>query len=206
MNNRRGIFYLIVFGGILLLGAGCAATGSLDVDYSAVSQLSNTGNLEVDVICNSAEEEKERANIEQAVVSHLQKLGVFKNVYGQANSTGYNSDVRLEVTVTSIKRVSKSARWWLGSMAGRGKIEASIDIFDLHTKMKVARAKVFGETSGGTAFAGTTGEAIDKLAESIEGIFRNKVFSTPVDTGSEVKNAVPSMQTLKAVNENMPQN
>lgn len=169
----------LIFAGLICLMALCSgcsnASSSLKVDYSGIEQLSNTGNLEIVVICKASKAKKEKLNIEKAVLSEMQKLGMFKSVYAADSAGNYTSDLRMEITVTAIKRVSASARFLVGAMAGQGKVEANIDLFDLTVKKQILWAKVSGATSTGSAFAGTTQEAINQLAEAIGKIFQEKI-------------------------------
>jgi Domain of unknown function (DUF4410) len=171
---QKSIFILLVC--LITLCSGCStASSSLKVDYSGIEQLSNTGNMEIVVICKSLKAEKEKSNIEKAVLLQMQKLGVFKNVYTADSGANYTSDLRMEITVTAIKPVSASARFLVGAMAGQGKVEANIDLFDLSVKKQILWAKVSGVTSTGSALAGTTQEAINQLAEAIGKIFQEKM-------------------------------
>lgn len=164
--------FILVF---LTLNSGCSTAGnSLKVDYSGIASLSDTANLQVAVICKAPKAEKEKSKIEDSVIARIKKMGIFNNVYTVQAIPETDLDLRLEITVTAFKPVSKSARFWIGAMAGKGKIEATIDIYNLVSNRKIARASVSGSTSSGSALAGTTQEAIDKLADAIVGIFKEK--------------------------------
>ncbi|MFH1061492.1 MAG: DUF4410 domain-containing protein [Candidatus Omnitrophota bacterium] len=203
----RKIRKKVIFAGLITLialSAGCSTANSLlNVDYSGISQLTNTGNLEIVVICKSPKANKEKLKIENAVVKNLQNLGLFKNVYGTREGSNFTSDLRLEVTVTAIKPVSKSARFLIGAMAGQGKIEATIDLFDLVANKQVVWAKVAGTTSTGSALAGTTEEAINKLAEAIAKIFQEKAGkNSSLNQGEAKVQPVP----ITDLGENAPMN
>ncbi len=190
----------------LLFCAGCAATaaGSLKVDYQSAATLSNVGNLEVDVRCETPAAEPEKSKIIDAVVMRLRNLAVFKKVYSAEQASPEDiADLKLNVRVTNIKRVTKASRLWFGSMAGQGRIKANIELFDLLANIKVRQATVEGVTSIGTAFSGSTEEAIDKLAEAIAEYFQanllNNVSVKAAGTGSGVPLPAASIGGDKAV-------
>ncbi|MBU1045249.1 MAG: DUF4410 domain-containing protein [Candidatus Omnitrophica bacterium] len=200
---KQVIFICLII--LIPLIAGCSTpSNSLKVDYSDISKLSSAGNLEVVVICKAKTAEKEIVKIGDAVVSQLKNIGVFKNVYGVQSNGRMTSDLRLEVTITALKPVSKSARFLIGALAGQGKIEARIDLLDLAAKRQVVWANVSGSTSTGSALAGTTEEAIDQLAAAIAKIFQEKVLKQTVVKDSDKACVQPFL--IKELGENLPAN
>ncbi len=203
MRTFLNKFYVAILIMSLLSIAGCAASagGTLKVDYPSAANLSNVGNLEVIVRCETSQAEKEKGPIETAVVMRLRNLAVFKKVYLAPGSAGETPDLRLTVVVTNIKRVTKASRLWFGSMAGQGKIKANIELYDLQSNLKVRQATVEGVTSNGTVFSGSTDEAIDKLAEAIANYFQENLLKDVSAQGTGTSAPLPAVspQADKAV-------
>ena len=182
-------FYAIA--GMFLL-SGCASSGACIVDYTSGVKATNADNLLIEVTCQDPQAEQEKLKIENALVWKLGELSAFKNIYLSSPTSLQPADIKLNVIITRIKRISKSTRFWLGSTAGRGRITADIEVFDLLANRKIIQAKVEGVTSSGTVMSGTTEEAINELAKSISSFLKENILQGVAAQG---ENAVPEISS-----------
>ncbi len=161
---------------ILILGfviSGCAASSMLVVHKPISVQLSNYKNLVVNVDTVVANSDKERTFVETLLISKLKESGAFEKIYSEKIDSLNNADIKLDVIIKELKKVSNSARIMVGALAGRGKITADIKLSDVKENNIISEATVEGITSGGSVMAGTTEQAIDKLVEEIIKFFQN---------------------------------
>jgi len=69
--------------------------------------------------------------------------------------------------VTDVRGVSGLSRFLFGAMAGRASIRADVQLVELATGEKIGAFSIEGKSSGGTVFAGTTSQALEKTGEGV---------------------------------------
>jgi hypothetical protein len=102
-----------------------------------------------------------------AVARRLRESGRFAEVEVRREGDAAIDDVILLCEVTDIKRVTSEMRVMLGALVGRGWIRTHVRLRRHGSSTVLADADVEGFSSGGSVFAGTTGQAIEEAAKTI---------------------------------------
>ncbi len=103
-----------------------------------------------------------------ALAQKLRASGRFTSVTVRRDGAdGKEDDLLIQYEVTGIKRVSSEMRALFGAFMGRGWIQAHVRLRRGDDGTTLGEADIEGFSSGGTAFAGTTGQAIDKAADAM---------------------------------------
>jgi hypothetical protein len=85
------------------------------------------------------------------------------------------ADLRLRARITELNKVGTTSRLLLGGLAGRGKVVVVSELLDTRSGQNIGSFNAEGQSSGGSAFAGTTEQAIERAAEQIvEFVVRNR--------------------------------
>jgi hypothetical protein len=77
------------------------------------------------------------------------------------------SGITINADITEIRKVSKSKRLWEGAVAGRARIRVHVTVCDFNSGAQIETFETEGESSGGSALAGTTDEAIARAAGEV---------------------------------------
>jgi hypothetical protein len=149
---------------VLLTLVGCASSGvvrnaspinkPVSLDFALVQTSSSLGGLE-----------HEKRLLNDSIISGLRETGYFGSVSDDKTAAS-GGGIQIKADIKEIKRVSDTARLWVGSMAGRARILVGVTVTDLDAGNQIETFEVEGE-SGGSAEAGTTDEAIQRAAEQI---------------------------------------
>lgn len=103
-----------------------------------------------------------------ALAQKLRESGRFTTVTVRRDGTeGKEDDLLIQYEVTGIKRLSSEMRALFGAFVGRGWIQAHVRLRRADDGTTLGEADIEGFSSGGTAFAGTTGQAIEKAADAM---------------------------------------
>jgi hypothetical protein len=148
--------------------AGCVSSGWI---HNA-SPITATKPFELDLILVKATSAlpdlaAEKKLLNDAIASGLRDTQMFQAVSGSRGELGPGSGIMVEARIINIKKVSRNKRLWAGAMAGRARIWVAVTVSDLNTGGQLETFETGGESSGGSALAGTTGEAIDRAAEGV---------------------------------------
>jgi hypothetical protein len=149
--------------------AGCVSSGSVhnaspitakpfDLDLILVKCTSSLKDLAV-----------ESQVLNDKTVSGLRDSQMFKEVAANQADLGVGSGITINAQIVEIIKVSKNKRLWAGAMAGRAKIRIQVRVSDLNSGHQIETFEAAGESSGGSALAGTTDEAIERAADEIVG-------------------------------------
>jgi hypothetical protein len=161
-------FITVFIIGSMLLMTGCASTGSLQVQKPMTASLGSYKILAVDVLAQSAvSEEDMEKELAGMIVVKLREKNLFEKVYSTRATVEKTFDLKLVVNLTSVTKVGSNARVWLGAFAGQGVLEGDVQIIDGKSSQVLAKATVQGTTSAGTAFSGTTSQAVERMAEQV---------------------------------------
>lgn len=164
---KRIIYFTLLLLGLSAL-AGCASSGLVrnaspitakqpfDLDLILVKTSSSPGGLAA-----------EQALLNDALVSDLRDTQLFKQVSGNRAELGSGSGITIDADITAIKKVSKDERLWAGALAGRARVWIRVRVTDLNSGSQIETFEAEGESSGGSALAGTTGEAIERVAGEV---------------------------------------
>jgi hypothetical protein len=109
----------------------------------------------------------EIVQLEASTIAKLREKGLFDKVISGSSSPDARADLRVNAKIIQLKRVSPGARVMVGAMAGRAGVDVEVELYDLKENKSIGTFTVQGRSSGGTAFAGTTPQAVERAAEQI---------------------------------------
>ena len=148
--------------------AGCVSSGSV---HNA-SAITATKPFDLDLILvktssSFSDVGAEKQALNDAIVSGLKDAHLFKAVGQDRLELGSGSGITIDADIKKIKKVSKNKRSWAGATAGRARILVAVTISDLNSGKQIQTFEAAGQSSGGSALAGTTDEAIERAAEGV---------------------------------------
>ena len=155
---------------VLLALVGCASSGLV----RNASPITAKKPFDLDLILvktssSSGDWEPEKTMLMDALVSGLRDTQLFKQVSTNRTELGSGSGITIKAEIMVIKRVSKTTRLWAGAMAGQARIQVHVLVADLNSGAPIETFEAEGISSGGSALAGTTGEAIERVAGEVVG-------------------------------------
>jgi len=150
---------------VLVTLAGCASSGM--VQHASPITAQKPFELDVILVTTSSslkDVDAEKTMLKDALISDLRDTQMFQLVSENKAEVGTGSGIKIDAGITAIKKVSKTKRLWAGAMAGRARIQIRVLVTDLNSGGQIESFEAEGESSGGSALAGTTGEAIERAA------------------------------------------
>ncbi len=155
MKKKLSIIILLFF----LIG--CASQTSVKPDSLFQIKEVKSVSVIVDTIIPSSEKEIEA--IEQKLIEKLREANIFSKV----SIKNQKSDLIIKVQIEELVKVSKSDRFWFGSLAGRAKVAGKVTLIESFSGKVLVSFDLEAISSGGTIFAGTTEQAIDNFVEKL---------------------------------------
>lgn len=141
---------------------GCA-TGGVHKASAPSTKLSRNQSICINVSATTSAWSPEASSLKGILIAKLDESGIFRNITTDADT----ADLRLDVLIVRVKRVSGASRVLVGAMAGRAGINTESRLYDVRSNASLASFDAYGRSSGGTVFAGTTAQAIDRVADKI---------------------------------------
>jgi len=108
---------------------------------------------------------EQRKLLNAMIISGLQETRKFGHVSGDTNAISSDSGIKVHADIKEITIVTDGSRAFLGALAGRGRILIQVTVSDLKSGNKIEVFEAEGKSSAGTAFAGTTDQAVQLAAE-----------------------------------------
>lgn len=160
---KHGIIFILA---VLLLG-GCASTGALHTITPPTVKLANYKTILVSVSSQVPEATQEVIQLESMIITKLLEKGLFEKVVAGSASPDASTNLRLNAKIVELKKVGARLRAIFGAFAGRAGIVVNVKLIELETGNTIGAFKSEGKSSGGTVFAGTTPQAIQRAVEQI---------------------------------------
>ena len=111
----------------------------------------------------------EVGSLQLLTVTKIRALNAFKSVeLGDGAGSG-SGTLLVKATISSIKKVSSTARFMLGAFAGRASMTMDIVFVDAASGKQLGAYAITGK-SGGTGYSGGTSDAVRKAADGIADI------------------------------------
>jgi len=164
---RRKVFSIIAVIFALSLW-GCASTGTVSTAIAPTVPLDNFKTLSVNVQTKVENSEKEAQAFKEILIAELKKNNRWK-----VADNPHQSQLELSATITNMKKVGTTARLIGGALAGRASVDVDVVLKDTNGNL-ITQFSVEGKSSGGTIFAGTTNQALEKAAEQIAVFMENR--------------------------------
>lgn len=161
MKNYR--FIWVVF--VMIFFVSCASKGVMINITPSEVKLSSYKSLWMSVSSEAANEDEMRMLADE-VVRKLKSTTMFEQISGPGDSAA-PLDLHLHLNIVDIKRVSMQDRAFAGAIPGKAKLLVDGELIDTATQQKIGNFRVEGKSSGGSVFAGDTGQAIVRVSEMI---------------------------------------
>ncbi len=165
----------VLFAGVILLVAGCASTGTIQQTAPITVKLSGYKTMLFRVSSDVPESSQEVVHFESMTVAKLRERGLFEKVIAGSASPNAKADLRADAEIVKLKKVGSGARVMLGAFAGRAGMAVEVKLTDVKTGKNLGVFKAEGKSSGGTVFAGNTGQAVERIAEQIVEFVQNNM-------------------------------
>ena len=140
---------------------GCASTSSVNSTLAPTVSLNNFKTLSIDVQTKVEDSEKEAKTFKEILTSELKKRNKMEVIDGNQQT-----QLNLSATITNLNKVGGASRIILGALAGKASVDVDVVLKDAKGNV-LSQFVVNGKSSGGTIFAGTTDQALEKAAEQI---------------------------------------
>lgn len=154
---------------MLLVLAGCVSSGSVHDASPITAQPFDLDLILVKTSSSLSGLEPEKRVLNDAIVSGLRETQLFKEVSGNKADLGSGSGIIIDADVSGIKKISKDKRLWAGALAGKARIRVRVTVCNLVSGNQIETFEAEGASSGGSALAGTTDEAIYRAASVVVG-------------------------------------
>jgi hypothetical protein len=147
---------------------GCASSGAV-TNISAASTGLPISRDFVIVETSSAlsDVEPQKSLLNALVISGLQQTQKFGRVSGNQTAIKPTSGIKVNVDIKEVNAVSDVARVMVGAFAGQASILVQVTITDVKSGNQIRTFEAEGKSSAGYAFAGTTDQAVQRVAEQI---------------------------------------
>ena len=181
MNYQNKFYSVFILTAVFLL-FGCVAQKKItSVKKPIESKLSSYNVLKMEpFIYDSSVEIDDQVKADQLkdmfqkrVKYDIYNLSLFERVIENEPVKPSDRAVILKGRILYMKRLTKTARFMLGAMAGRAGVAVDIQLVDATTKNVLGEANIQGTSSGGSIFAGGTEEAFENAAKQIADFIKN---------------------------------
>ena len=167
MKYRIAIFFPIF---VLLALAGCA-TSPHGANLPAPVKSDRLASLDfnfilVNTTCSSPDLEADTSLLKDSILSGLRETGLFPDVGDMATNGLAGGGIKIVASIKQITKVSDHSRVWFGGLAGHAEVVVQVNVSDLTTGRPVELFEADGST-GASAWAGTTKEAIQQAATKV---------------------------------------
>ena len=164
---RRKVFSKIIVVIFIAGLMGCASTSSINSTLTPAVPLDSFKTISVSVQTKVEDSEKETQTFKNILISELKKKNKWELVDGSTQT-----QINLTATITNLNKVSTAGRLFAGALAGRASVDVDVMLKDAKGNM-ISQFSVNGKSSGGTIFAGTTDQALEKAGEQIAAFMEN---------------------------------
>lgn len=165
-NMKNRAYYMVVVLSMILL-IGCASTGAIHATMLVTAKLSNYKTMLFNVSSQVPESGEAILQLESMTVAKLREKGLFEKVITGSASPDASVDLRLNAKIVELSKVSSGSRVIFGALSGRAGTVVDVELIDMKTGKSIGAFKAEGKSSGGTAFAGTTSQSIERAVEQI---------------------------------------
>jgi Domain of unknown function (DUF4410) len=167
MKRYNVVQYGVIFLFVVIFLGGCASTGKISTTVPMTVKLSTYKTMLLNISSQIPESSEEMVQLESMTIAKLRDKGLFEKIIVGSSSPDAQADLRLKAKIVALKKVSSGARVMVGAMAGRAGIDVEVELFDLKESKILGTFIAQGRSSGGTVFAGTTPQAIERAVEQI---------------------------------------
>lgn len=163
---KRKIFSMVLAVMFALSFYGCASTSSVNTAIAPTIPLDSFKTVSVNVQTKVEDSEKEAKTFKEILSSELKK-NRWEVLDGNPQC-----QLELSATITNLNKVAGASRILLGALAGKASVDVDVIVKDAKGKV-ISQFTANGKSSGGTIFAGTTDQALEKAAAQMAAFMEN---------------------------------
>jgi len=164
---KKKLLMLLLAVGVMFLCSCMKSTGVLETTTQLSIERMSQKTLVVNVSSTVVDASEEIVQLEGMTVEQLRKKRLFASILAGSKLSSKNGEINLNLTISSLKKVTSFQRKMYGPAAGRAFIIVEGQVQEVKSKKTVGEFRVQGESSSGSALAGTTGQAIERAVEQI---------------------------------------
>jgi hypothetical protein len=167
-NIVKSVFKFTPLLFVLLNLVGCVSSGvTRNASPITVRKPFALDFIYVETSSSLADLEAEKRMLNDRIISGLRESQLFKGVSGDKTDVNPGSGIEIHADIKEIKKVSEDRRLWAGALAGKARVSVKVTASDLNAGNPMETFEVEGESSGGSALAGNTEEAMVRAAEQV---------------------------------------
>ena len=156
---------------VLFFAAGCASTGKSTINQPFATRLGQYKSTTVEVTSEASKSPERLAEflvqLESRIIAKLRERNAFAKIYSQAADADSQADLRTRVVIISLRDVNNVDRVMWGAFAGQANTKALVEVRERASDKLLGSGEIEGKSSGGSVMAGTTLEAVDRVADEV---------------------------------------
>lgn len=153
-----------------LLGAGCASSGKSAIQQPLSVKLGQFRSATVEVTSTLSKSpdrlDEFMVQLESRIIAKLRARSAFEKVSASAAKDS-TANLEIQVIITSIRNVTTFDRVMWGAFAGQATSKVTINFKEHASGKLIGSGEIEGKSSGGSVMAGTTIEAVDRVADEV---------------------------------------
>ena len=153
-----------------LFVTGCESTGKSNLREPLTTKLSQFKSATVEVKSTVAKPPKRldefMAQLESRIIARLRSTNAFARIYPAA-AIDSPSEIKILVTITKVRDIDNTDRIMWGAFAGQANSQATVELLEQPSGKLLGIGDIEGKSSGGSVIAGTTPEAVDRVADQV---------------------------------------
>jgi hypothetical protein len=169
INHLSGFTFFALL--LSLLTSGCASSGRSTVQQPFGTKLAQFKSASIQVTSTvakpSANLEEFKVQLESRIIAKLREKQVWGKIYSQVSAGDAKPELNVSVTITAVRDVSNFDRVMWGAMAGQAKTTAKVEVREVSSGKLLGAGDIEGKSSGGSVVAGTTSEAVERVADEV---------------------------------------
>ena len=169
MSRWKALFVVPV----LALACGCAGTTMVPIK-ALDDNLATYNTVVVSVKSKVAEDVDDQLDdLREETIARISKLKLFDLVTFADGAQANPGHLWIDISITQARKVGGASRFWLGMFAGKASMTTETKFIDAVTGDILGVYKIKGET-GSTGSSGTTSQAVEKTADGIVKVIKEK--------------------------------
>jgi hypothetical protein len=155
---------------LLPFTTGCASSGkySMRQPLSVKLALFKSAIIEVksSLPKNPEKLDEFKVQLESRIIAKLRERKAFEKIYPAA-ANDQPSELHILVIITAVRDIDNYTRVMWGAFAGQANTQVTVELREKASGKLLGSAEIEGKSSGGSVFAGTTTEAVDRVADQV---------------------------------------
>lgn len=152
---------------VMALAGACGPGGSMKTLVPVKQKIGAYSSVMVRATAAPAND-SEAQQIENIAAYRIRTLCGYPTVLTYRVSPTTPAELLVDLRIGSVERVGSGERAALGGLAGQARVALALDLIEVSSGSRVGAVQIEGLSSGGSAFAGTTEEAIEQTVNRVQ--------------------------------------